>query len=60
MQFYANLLSEILAANAPSSKNLLLKRNAIVWPKMIVTDARDVYNKLSTEKGGLLQQKKRR
>ena len=27
------------------------------WPQIIVTDARDVYDKLATEKGGLLQQK---
>ena len=53
MQFYADLLCEILAESAPSSKNLHLKRNAIAWPKMSVTDARDVYDKLSTEKGGL-------
>ena len=57
MQFFADLLDEILAESAPSSKNLHLKRNAIAWPKMIVTDARDVCDKLSTEKGGLPQQK---
>ena len=57
MQFYADLLDEILRESAPSSKNLHLKRNAIAWPKMIVTDARDVYDKLSIEKGGLPQQK---
>ena len=51
MQFYADLLDEIHGESAPSSKNLHLKQNAIEWPKMIVTDARDVYDKLSTEKG---------
>ena len=56
-QFYTDLLSEILGESAPSSNNLHLKQNAIEWPKMIVTDARDVYDKLSTEKGGLLRQK---
>ena len=55
-QFYADLLGELLAESAPSSKNLNLKRHAIVWPKMIVTDAWNVYDKLSTEKGGLPQQ----
>ena len=43
MQFYADLLVGFL-------------RNAIVCPKMIVTDAQDVYDKLSTERGGLPQQ----
>ena len=57
MQFYADLLGDILGRSAPSSKNLHLKQNAIEWPKMIVTDARDVYDKVSTEKGGLPQQK---
>ena len=57
MQFYADLLGEILRESAPSPKSLHLKQNAIEWPKMIVTDARDVYDKLSTEKGGLPQQK---
>ena len=57
MQFYADLLGEIPVESAPSSKNLHLKRNAIAWPKMIVTDAPDVYDKLSTEKGGLPQKK---
>ena len=56
MQFYADLI-QILRESALSSKNLHLKQNAIEWPKMIVTDARDVYDKLSTEKGGLPQQK---
>ena len=57
MQFYADLLTEIRGESAPSSKNLHLKQNAIEWPKMIVTDAQDVYDKHSTEKGGLPQQK---
>ena len=42
MQFHADLLDEILGESAPSSKNLQLKQSAIEWPKMIVTDARDV------------------
>ena len=57
MQFYADLLSEILGENAQSCKNLHLKQHATEWPKMIVTDARDVYDNLSTETGGLPQQK---
>ena len=57
MQSYADLLSKVLGESAPSSKNLHLQQTAIEWPKMIVTDARDVYEKLSTEKGGLPQQK---
>ena len=56
MQFYADL-NEILGESALSSKNLHLKQNAIEWPKMIVTNAWDLYDKLSTEKGGLPQQK---
>ena len=56
MQFYADL-NEILRESALSSKNLHLKQKAIEWPKMIVTDARDLFDKLSTEKGGLPQQK---
>ena len=51
MQFYADLLNVILGESAPSSKNLHLEQNAIEWPRMIVTNARDVYDKLSTEKG---------
>ena len=57
MQFYADLLSEIHGESAPSSKNLHLKHSAVEWPRTIVTDARDVYDKVSTEKGGLPQQK---
>ena len=57
MQFYADLVSEILGECPPSSKNLHLKQTWIEWPKMIVTDARDVYDKLLTEKSGLPQQK---
>ena len=53
MQFCADLLSEMLEESAPCTKNLHLKLIAIEWRKMIVTDARDVYDKLSTEKGGL-------
>ena len=55
MQFYADLL--ILGESAPSPKSLHLKQNAKEWPKTIVTDARDVHDKVSTEKGGLLRQK---
>ena len=57
VQFYADLLNEILGESAPSSKNLHLKQRAIEWPKTIVTDARDVYDRVSTEKGGLPQQR---
>ena len=57
MQFYGDLLNEILGENAPSSKKQHLKPNAIEWSKTIVTDARDVHDKVSTEKGGLPQQK---
>ena len=57
MQFCGELLTEILGESAPSSKNLHLKQNAVEWPKTIVTDARDVYDKVSTETGGLPQQK---
>ena len=57
MQFYADLLSEILGENAPSSKKYTWKQNTIEWPKMIGTDAQDVYDKLLTEKGGHPQQK---
>ena len=56
MQFYADLMGELLGENAPSSKNLHMRQSAIKWPKTIVTDARDVYDKVSTEKGGLPQQ----
>ena len=57
MQFYAGLLSEILGECPPSSENLHLKQNSIEWPKMIVTDARDVYDELFTEKSGFPPQK---
>ena len=46
MQFYGDLLSEILGESAPFSCS-----------RTIVTDARNVYDKFSTEKGGLPQQK---
>ena len=55
MQFYGDLLSEILGESAPSSKKLHLKQNAIEWFKTIVADAREVYDKVSTEKGRLPQ-----
>ena len=54
IQFYGDLLSEILGESAPSSRKLHLKQNAMEW---YVTDARDVHDKVSTEKGGLPQQK---
>ena len=57
LQFYEVLLSEMLGESAPSSESLHLKQNSIEWPKMTVTDARDVYDKLLTEKSGLPQQK---
>ena len=57
MHFYGDLLNEILRESAPSSKKLHLKQNATVWSKTIVTDARDVHDKVSTEKGGLPRQK---
>ena len=57
MQFYADLLGEILGQSAPSSKNLYMRQSATYWPKTIVTDARDVYDKVSTEKARFPQQK---
>ena len=57
MQYYGDLLNEFLRESAPSSKKLQLSQNAIEWSKTIVTDARDVYDTVSTEKGGLPQQK---
>ena len=57
MQFYGDLLSEILGESAPSSKSLHLKQNAIEWPMTIVTDDWDAYHNVSTEKVGLPQQK---
>ena len=57
MQFYGDLLNEILGESAQSSKHVHLKQNATDWPKTIVTEARDAYDNLSTEKGGLAQQK---
>ena len=57
MRFYADFLGEILGESPPSSKNLHLKQNTIEWPRMIVTNAQDVFDKFSTEKGGLPQQK---
>ena len=50
MQFYADLLNGILGESAPYRKSLHLRQNAIEWPTTIVTDARDVYDKVSTEK----------
>ena len=55
MELYADLLSGILEERALSSMHVHLKQNSIEWPKMIVTDARVVYDTLSTEKGGLPQ-----
>ena len=57
VQFYGDLLNEILGESAPSSKKLHLKQNAIEWSKTIVTDVRDVCDKVSTEKVGLPNQK---
>ena len=57
MQFYGDLLNEVLGASAPFSKRVHLKQSAMDWPKVIVTGARSVDNKLLTEKGGLQQQK---
>ena len=57
MQFYGDLLNKIFGESAPSCKKLHMKQNAMVWPKTIVTDARDVHDKVSTDKGGLPQQK---
>ena len=55
IQFYADFVNEILGDSAPCSKNLHLKQRAIEWPKTIVTDARDVYDRVSTENCGLPQ-----
>ena len=57
MQFYPDLLGEILGESALSSKNLHMRQSAIKWPKTVVTDARDVHDKVSADKGGLPQQK---
>ena len=46
-----DLLNEILGESAPSTKTLHLKQHAIQWSKTIVTDARDVHDKVSTEEG---------
>ena len=51
MQFYGDLLNEFLGESASSSKKLQLKQNAIEWSKTIVTDAPDVCDQVSTEKG---------
>ena len=50
-------MSQILGEGASFSKILLLRQSALMWPKMIVTGAWDVYDKLSTEEGELPQQK---
>ena len=57
MEFYADLFDGILGQSAPSSKNLYMRQSATKWPKTILTDARDVYDKVSTEKCGFPQQK---
>ena len=57
MHIYGDLLSETFGESAPFSKKLHLKQNATEWSKTFVTDARDVYDKVSTEKGGVPQQK---
>ena len=57
MQIYGDLLSEILGESAPSSKKLHLKQNVLEWSKTFVTGAQDVFDKVSTAKGGLPQQK---
>ena len=49
MQFFGDLLNEIFGESAPSSKKLHLKQNAIQWSKTIVTDARDVNDKVYCE-----------
>ena len=46
-----------LEKSEPFSKHVHLKQNTIEWRRTIVTDARDVYDKVSTEKAGLSQQK---
>ena len=46
-----------LGESTQSSKKLHLKQNAIELSKTIVTDARDLHDKVSTEKEGLPQQK---
>ena len=42
---------------APPPQDLHLSTSGPQWPKTSVTDARDVYDKISTEKCGLPQQK---
>ena len=42
-----------LQKSAPFSKHVHLKQNTLECPRTIVTDARDVYDKVSTEKAGL-------
>ena len=55
MQCHGDLLNEILGESALPSKKQHLKQNSIELSKTIVTDARDVNDKVSTEKGGLPQ-----
>ena len=44
-------------AALPGAPVALLKRSGIKWPKTVVTDARDVYDRLTKETGGLPEQK---
>ena len=49
MQFYGDLLNEILGESALSSKHVHLKQSAIDWSKIIVTD----HTRVSLEMHGI-------
>ena len=58
MQFFADAPDQIFGrTEAKMSQQVSLRATGIRWPETVVTDARDVYDRLAKETGGLPEQK---
>ena len=58
VSFFEDALRHVLGGSVlPRAPTVLQRQSGISWPKTVVTDARDVYDRLSKETGGLPEQK---
>ena len=58
VSFFDDAIKLVLGRGmVPEAPTVLQKDSSIDWPKTVVTDARDVYDRLAKETGGLPEQK---
>ena len=57
MQFFSDALAFIMGKPLPVTEHVALRASSTRWPETVVTDARDVYDRLAKETGGLPEQK---